>query len=140
MNLAYESLCWTLEIPGLMYPLVHYASLVDKDLYVFVLGAVPKLGPLPVGQSSLVLCCHQPFSVTELEEIICMPPICFSSVCTSFKSIKVFRLIVSLVHVSSALYITLLSMQCVRSHLESYVKFVCFGSHEDCTSCLCSGW
>ena len=51
-------LCWTLEIPGPMYPLVHYASLVDKDLYVFVLGAVPKLGPLPVGQSSLALCCH----------------------------------------------------------------------------------
>jgi len=56
-----------------MYPLVHYASLVDKDLYVFFLGAVPKLGPLPVGQSSLALCCHQPFLVAELEEIVCMP-------------------------------------------------------------------
>ena len=93
-----------------MYLFVRYVSLVGRQLYVFVLGAVPKLGPLPVGQSSLVLCCHLPFLVTELEEIICMPPVCFSSVCTSFKSIKVFRLIVSLVHVSSALYITLLSM------------------------------
>ena len=41
--------------------------------------------------------------------------------CTSFKSIKVFHLIVFLVDVSSALYITLLSMQCVHSRLESYV-------------------
>jgi hypothetical protein len=46
-----------------MYPLVHYASLVDKDLYVFVLGAVPKLGPLLVGQSGLVVCCHHPFEL-----------------------------------------------------------------------------
>ena len=68
-------LCWTLEIPGLMYPLVHYASLVDKDLYVFVLGAVPKLGPLPIGQGTLVLCCHQPFSVGE--QIVCMHPYLF---------------------------------------------------------------
>ena len=96
-------LCWTLEILGPMYPLVHYASLVDKDLYVFFLGAVPKLGPLPVDQRSLALCCHQLISVVELEEIVCMPTVCFSCVCTSFKSIKVFYLIVSLMHVSSAL-------------------------------------
>ena len=70
-------LCWTLEIPRLMYLFVRYANLVDRDLYVFVLGVVPKLGPLPVGQSSLVLCCHQPFSVSELEEIVCMPPCLF---------------------------------------------------------------
>jgi len=68
-------LCWTLEIPGPMYPLVHYASLVDKDLYVFFLGAVPKLGPLPVGQSALVLCCHQASSVGE--QMVCMPPYLF---------------------------------------------------------------
>jgi len=56
-------LCWPLEVPGLMYPLVHYATLVDKDLYAFVLSAVPKLGPLSVGQSGLVVCWHQPFEL-----------------------------------------------------------------------------
>ena len=51
-------LCRPLEVPGLMYPLVHYATLVDKDLYAFVLSAVPKLGPLSVGQSGLGVCWH----------------------------------------------------------------------------------
>ena len=47
--------------------------------------------------------------------------------CAGFRSIKVFCLIVFLVNVSSSLYIILLSMQCLHSHLESYVLISFYG-------------